>query len=43
MSAPSKANVDKLDNPARPKPNQQVGTEPGGRGGNESREAPGRM
>lgn len=43
MSAPSKANIGELDNPARPKPNQQAGTEPGGRGGNESFEALGRM
>jgi hypothetical protein len=28
MSAPSKANVGKLDNPARPKTNHQAGTEP---------------
>ena len=28
MSAPSKANIDKLDNPARPKTNHQAGTEP---------------
>jgi len=27
MSVPSKANIGKLDNPARPKTNQQVGTE----------------
>ena len=29
MSAPSKANVDKLDNPARLKANHRAGTEPG--------------
>jgi hypothetical protein len=29
MSAPSKANVDKLVNPARLKTNHQAGTEPG--------------
>ena len=29
MSAPSKANIDKLDNPARLKTNHQAGTEPG--------------
>ena len=28
MSVPSKANIDKLDNPARPKTNHQAGTEP---------------
>jgi len=27
MSVPSKANTNKLDNPAKPKPNQQVCTE----------------
>ena len=35
MSAPSTANRDKLANPARPKPNQQVVTESGAWGGNE--------
>ena len=39
MGAPSKANVNKPDNPARTKPNQQFGTEPGARGGNKSCEA----
>jgi len=29
MSVPSKANIDKLDNPARPKTNHQAGTELG--------------
>ncbi len=29
MSAPSKANIDKLDNPARLKINNQAVTEPG--------------
>jgi hypothetical protein len=28
MSVPSKANIDKLDNPARPKTNHQAETEP---------------
>ena len=28
MSVPSEANIDKLDNPARPKTNHQAGTEP---------------
>jgi len=28
MSAPSEANMDKLDNPARLKTNHQAGTEP---------------
>jgi hypothetical protein len=27
MSVPRKADMSKLDNPARPKPNQQAGTE----------------
>jgi hypothetical protein len=27
MSVPSKANIDKLDNPARPKANPRAGTE----------------
>jgi len=29
MSVPSKANIDKLDNPARPKANHRAGTELG--------------
>ena len=29
MGVPSKANIDKLDNPARLKINHQAGTEPG--------------
>ena len=29
MSAPSKANIDKLVNPSRPKTNHQAETEPG--------------
>jgi len=29
MSAPSEANIDKLDNPARPETNHQAGTELG--------------
>lgn len=39
MSVPSKANTDKLDNPARPKTNHQVGTELGVWLGNEPCEA----
>jgi len=39
MSAPSKANVNKLDNPARVAANHQHGTEPCVSGGNESCEA----
>jgi len=35
MSVPSKANIDKLDNPARLKINHQAETEPGVSGGNE--------
>jgi len=35
MSVPSKANIDKLDNPARLTTNHQAVTEPGVSGGNE--------
>jgi len=42
QGAPSTANTGKLDNPARPKSNQQVGTEPCAWGGNESCEALGK-
>ena len=42
LCAPRKANVDKPANPARTKPNQQFGTEPGTRGGNETCEALGK-
>ena len=41
MSAPSKANVGKLDNPARVTANHRHGTEPCVWGGNESCEATG--
>ena len=40
MSAPSTADTGKLDNPALPKPNQQVGTESDVWGGNDPCKAP---
>jgi len=42
MSATSKANISKLDNPARVTANHRHGTEPWVWGGNESYEATGR-
>ncbi len=43
MSAPRKANVSKLDNPARSKASHQTGTEPSVWGGNEPCEASGKV